>query len=85
MGSIRPDIHERFRRILAEAPVAPVARGAATAEPRRRPLFKTKLSVESVRQLRESRAQGVTLEALAQRFHVSISTVSRAANGTTWR
>ncbi len=80
---IRPDIHARFQRVLGLAQPAPLP-----PEPVRRhrpPPMPTKLSTTTVQAIRALRQDGVTLEALAQRFHVAVSTVSRAANGTTWR
>ncbi len=79
---VRPDIHKRFARILSRVPAEVFVVKAA---PPARPRFKTKLSPERVQALRELRADGITLDVLARRFHIAISTASRAANGSTWR
>ncbi len=81
-GQVHPGIHARFLRVLTSVPAEPVSQEAACR--RRPPLFKAKLSPERVRNLRALRREGVTLEVLARRFHVAVSTASRAAAGKTW-
>ncbi len=82
-GPVRSDIHERFTRVVARVP-------SAVPEPRPLRLRVTpppnaKLSPRRVAALKRLRGKHVTLEELARRFHISISTASRAVNGLTWR
>lgn len=79
---IRPDIHERFRRIVARADAALPA--LAPEAPVRRRRGRARLAPSSVETIRSERAAGTTLETLARRFHVATSTVHRAAAGVTW-
>lgn len=79
--TLRPEIHKRLMR-LCPIPAPIVER----ERPQRWPPTPTaKLSPERVKTLRRLRAEGVTLVALARRFHVATSTVWRAVHGETWR
>lgn len=78
---IRPEVHARFAAVLARVPGAV----SATSSPRRGlARFPTKLSPARVERLRQLRAGGLKLDALARLFGISLSTASRAASGRTW-
>ena len=83
--TIRPDIHERLSRILARLSSEPPTheRLRPLRPARRQP--NAKLSLRRAVALRRLYAKGATLDALARRFHIAISTAWRAVRGETWR
>lgn len=82
--TIRPEIHAHLTRLGARfLSASPVPEPSMPTRVPPRP--QAKLSPERVRTLRRLHAEGVTLAALAGRFHVAVSTAWRAVRGVTWR
>ena len=82
--TLRPAIHQHLLRIQARLPPEPPLPELPISK-RIPPVPQAKLSPERVRTLRRLHAEGATLEALARRFHVAVSTTWRAVRGVTWR
>lgn len=82
---IRPDIHARFAAICARAIADLGTAPTPEALPSSPPPANATLTPKRVVRMRALRAEGATLEVLAHRFHVAISTVARATQGITWR